>query len=338
MRPLRPIALLTAAVLVALPPMRAASFSWAPISSQDAAKALALNSPDNHTRYERLHKMFELAGCQERYLQELRVSHAPEPDLVCTLPGALTPAAAPDPQRIVVVARYDHIGKGSGSVDNWSGAAMLPLLFATDFPGYREHTIQFVATYGSSGLHTFLKTLKSREKASILALVDLRDIGMESMRLAFLTNQIDVDNTIAEGRGTIRSGLPHTVNTVDPPKRPIVGAPPGMPTRDPRLTAMHIADTVTKTGAPPMSDPYVDSFMSARPQTAKDEVQLILDSDIPGVVIHSITKANAAIPGTEADKPETINQIDYYSTYYYTAVYLLVLDHPQAATEFEKPR
>jgi hypothetical protein len=322
---------LASTLLAALPPARAASVSWAPVSSQDAAKALALNSPDNHTRYERLHKMFELAGCQDKYLQELHVAHTSEPDLVCTIPGTLSPAGAADPQRIVVVARYDHIGKGTGSVDNWSGAAMLPLLFATDLPGYREHTIQFVATAGSGGLRTFLNTLKRKEKQSILALVDLRNIGMESIHLAFLTNQMEADNTIADGRGTIKSANPRTALTVDPPKRQMVGDPPGMSSQDPRLVAMHATNTVTHMDTPTLGDPYVASFMAAKPQTAKDETDLILDADIPGVVIHSVTKANAAIPGSEADKPELINQIQYYATYYYTAVYLLLLDHPQHA-------
>jgi hypothetical protein len=78
---------------------------------------------------------------------------------------------------------------------------------------------------------------------------------------------------------------------------------------------------------PKFSAPYTGA-LHAKPKTARDEVELIQTFGIPGVVIHSISKANSAIPGSEKDSPDQISQADYYATYYYTCVYLLALDHP----------
>ena len=61
-------------------------------------------------------------GCEPTYRQELKVGHPAEPDIICTLPGVLTSSSGPDPQRVIVTARYDHIGVGSGAIDNWSCA------------------------------------------------------------------------------------------------------------------------------------------------------------------------------------------------------------------------
>jgi hypothetical protein len=304
------------------------------VTPGDVTKALALNSPDNHTRYQRLRKMFDMAGCQGDSLQELHVAHEADPDLVCTMPGLLTPSGALDPRRIIVFARYDHYGSGSGTIDNWSGAAMLPLLFATIYPGYREHTIQLVATCGHEGLTAFLKTLNPRQKATVLALIDVRNIGMDKTRIAFLTSESQTDNTVAEGRGGAFGVADRSLNAmpIAPTRAPSISAG-GLSPHDPRLQAMTAANTYTKLGVPPQSNPYLQSFMSAKPQGAKDEADAILESDIPGVVIHSVTKANAALPGSNKDSLDHIDQTAYYDTYYYTAVYMLILDHPQTALE-----
>lgn len=300
----------------------AASIYLSPVSAQDTARALALNTPGNPLRYERLHKMFDLAGCRKEFMQELHVPRAMEPDLVCTLPGVLTPQHGVD-SRVVVFARYDHFGPGSGAIDNWSGAAMLPLLFDTIFPGYREHTIQFVATSGPEGLNTFLKTLKYRDKRAITAVVDLRDIGMETTRMDILSDASD-STTMQVGR---RGRIANDSGNVD--------ADPPDP-RDIRAIAASATATVTRLGLPPMAIPYTEHFFTAKPQTAKDEFDLLADSGIPSVIIHSITKANAGVPGSAEDSSDKINPTAYYATYYYTSIYLLVLDHPQDALAPQK--
>jgi hypothetical protein len=319
-------------------PARPASIAIAPLKKLDVAKAFALNSPDNHERYLRLHKLFDFAGCSQTYMQELKVSHAAEPDIVCSLPGTLTPASGPDPKRLIVIARYDHIGPGTGAIDNWSGAAMLPLVFASVLPGYREHTIQFVATFGSSGLRTFLKSLNRQQKESATALVDLRDVGMGPARVGLLFSDASDDDASMLGKGNTSGKV--TLATKDSSDAAQSAArtartqsdSSGSDGRDLRIFAMRETAALTKLDLPVLANPYVEGFMSAKPETAKDEVDFILETSIPGVVIHSVTKMNATIPGSKADTVDLIDQPAYYATYYFTAVYLLVLDHPIVKT------
>ena len=315
-------------------PAHSASIAIAPLKKLDVAKAVALNTPDNHERYLRLHKLFDFAGCSETYMHELKVSHAAEADIVCTLPGTLTPASGPDPKRLIVIARYDHIGPGSGAVDNWSGAAMLPLVFASVLPGYREHTIQFVATFGPGGLHTFLKSLNRQQKESTTALVDLRDLGMGPTRVGVLFSDASTDDASMLGKGNASGKI--TLATKDSNDAAQSAARTARTQsdssasdgRDLRIFAMRETATLTKLDLPLLANPYVEGFMSAKPETARDEVNSILETSIPGVVFHSVTKTNAAIPGSKMDTIDLIDQPAYYATYYFTAVYLLVLDHP----------
>ena len=335
-RRLRHFACTTLAAFAAGPHAHAATaaIAIAPLKEGEVARAVALNTPDNHERYLRLHKLFDFAGCQASYMQELKVSRATEPDIICTLPGILTPTTNPDPQRIIVVARYDHIGSGAGAVDNWSGAAMLPLVFASVMPGYREHTIQFVATFGPNGLRAFLKSLKRQEKESTAALLDLRDLGMGQARLGVLMPDDPGGDSSMLGRGNSSGKVTlATKDSHDAAQSAARTAQSRTASDEPdahdlRLFARHNAAALTRLDLPPLGNPYLEGFMSAKPQTAKDEADLILESGIPGVVIHSVTKENATIPGSSEDSIDHINQAAYYATYYYAAVYLLVLDHP----------
>src|ERR1700733_5659163 len=172
------LVVLTALLSVQVRQAAPSAFSFVTIRPDYVTKILELNSPDNPTRLLRLRQLLDRAGCHKEYMRELPVPGAPQPNVICTLPGVLTPITAPDTRQTLVVARYDHSGLGSGMVDNWTGAAMLPLLFESLFSGYREHTIQFVAVFGPEGLSAFLRSLKSNEKESTVALVDLRSIGM----------------------------------------------------------------------------------------------------------------------------------------------------------------
>ena len=76
---------------------------------------------DDAKREETLKRLFSESGCNGEHLSEQPVKHARRPNLICTLPGATDSI-------IVVGAHYDHVERGSGVVDNWSGASLLPTL------------------------------------------------------------------------------------------------------------------------------------------------------------------------------------------------------------------
>jgi hypothetical protein len=67
-------------------------------------------------------KSFADAGCSTPNLSEQAVPERREPNVICTLPGET-------PEVILVGANFDHVSEGSGIVDNWSGASLLPSLF-----------------------------------------------------------------------------------------------------------------------------------------------------------------------------------------------------------------
>jgi hypothetical protein len=207
-------------------------------------------------------------------------------------------------------------------VDNWTGAVMLPLLFESLFSGYREHTIQFVAVFGPDGLPAFLRSLKSQEKESTVALVDLRSIGMETIRIAILTS--GPSNAPDNGFLSRGPGGAMDPRLASPQNTSNAG------TTDLRVAAARTTASTLGVHVPEFSAPYTGA-LHAKPKTARDEVELIQSFGIPGVVIHSISKANSDIPGSEKDSPGQVSQADYYATYYYTCVYLLALDRPAAS-------
>src|ERR1700677_1450225 len=120
--PIARLVVLTALLSVQVQQAVPSAFSFVTIRPDYVTKIIPLNSPDNATRLVRLRQLLDRAGCHKEYMRELPVPGAPEPDVICTLPGVLTPTTAPDTRRILVVARYDHSGPGSGMVDNWTGA------------------------------------------------------------------------------------------------------------------------------------------------------------------------------------------------------------------------
>src|ERR1035438_1781217 len=73
--------------------------------------------------------------CQS--LEEQSVKHVKIPNLICALPGQAD-------SRILVTAHTDHVAVGDGTVDNWSGASMLPDLYESLRAAPRRHTVVFI--------------------------------------------------------------------------------------------------------------------------------------------------------------------------------------------------
>jgi hypothetical protein len=131
-------------------------------------------APYGNTKREALlRRWFVTLGC--RALGEEIVSEGQPPNLVCTLKGE-------SDSLIVVGGHMDHVSRGMGVVDDWSGASMLPGLFQRLNAQPLKHTFLFVGfteeEKGLVGSRFFVDHLPGSETASIRAMVNLECLGL----------------------------------------------------------------------------------------------------------------------------------------------------------------
>jgi len=116
-------------------------------------------------------KLFRDAGCEVSLQKVDRKSS----NVICRLPGE-TPAT------IAVGGHFDFVDKGQGIVDDWSGASLLPSLFAALKTEHRTHTFEFVAftdeETGLVGSARFVKELSKEERKDLQAFINLECLGM----------------------------------------------------------------------------------------------------------------------------------------------------------------
>lgn len=118
-------------------------------------------------------KMFSEAGC--RHVKEQPVQKSASPNVVCTLPGT--------GQGVIVVgAHFDHVQRGHGVVDNWSGASLLPSLFQSLSSKPHQHTFIFISftdeEKGFVGSHAYVEGLSEEETGRIRAMINIDTLGL----------------------------------------------------------------------------------------------------------------------------------------------------------------
>jgi Zn-dependent M28 family amino/carboxypeptidase len=83
----------------------------------------------------------------------------------------------------VVGAHYDKVSEGDGVADNWSGASLLPALYADLASTPRKHTYRFVAftdeEIGLVGSTYYVRSLGRSPRRTINAMVNLDVLGLE---------------------------------------------------------------------------------------------------------------------------------------------------------------
>jgi len=132
-------------------------------------------SDRNEEREKTLKQLFAQSGCRDDHLSEQKVKDALPPNLVCVLPGE-TDAV------ILVGAHSDHVSRGDGVVDNWSGASLLPSLFYSMDQQPRRHTFVFVAFTdeegGLVGSEFYARTLPQDQRSRISAMVNMDTLAL----------------------------------------------------------------------------------------------------------------------------------------------------------------
>jgi Iap family predicted aminopeptidase len=131
-------------------------------------------SNKNAERERTIRRLFADAGCAEDSISDVRVPHVKEPDVICTTPGESDAA-------IAVGAHFDMVDVGSGVVDNWSGASLLPSLYQGLATIPRRHTFIFIAFTGEErgllGSKEYVRQLH-HDTSRIKAMVNMDTLGL----------------------------------------------------------------------------------------------------------------------------------------------------------------
>lgn len=136
---------------------------------------LKLFSTDDSEREARIRKWLADAGCAANDLYEQAIDGRFPPNVICVLPGDT-------PQVIVVGAHTDHINRGDGVVDNWTGAVLLPALLYSLSARARHHTFVFVGfsaeERGLIGSRYYADHMTIAHRARVDAMVNFDSLGL----------------------------------------------------------------------------------------------------------------------------------------------------------------
>lgn len=121
-------------------------------------------------RQAQLAAYFAEVGCTGPALTLDAARHSKFANVICTLPGSSI-------EKIIVGAHFDHAERGSGAVDNWSGASLLPSLYQALAATPRKHRFIFVGFWGEErgllGSQQYVRKLGKEDLASIDAMVNM---------------------------------------------------------------------------------------------------------------------------------------------------------------------
>ncbi len=119
--------------------------------------------------------LFEEAGCTGEKLTEQPVKGLKQPNIICELPGNTDSV-------IVVGAHYDHIDRGDGVIDNWSGASMLPSLYQMLKNQPRQYTFLFISFAGEEkglvGSKFYVRSLTPEQVKKIKAMICMDTLAL----------------------------------------------------------------------------------------------------------------------------------------------------------------
>ena len=122
-----------------------------------------------------LKQMFAESECDDQHLSEQPVKRSKLPNVICVLPGTSNKV-------IIVGAHFDHVSDGSGVVDNWSGASLLPSLYQALKDRPRKHTFIFISftdeEKGEVGSHFYVDEMTKEQVAATDAMVNMDTLGL----------------------------------------------------------------------------------------------------------------------------------------------------------------
>jgi hypothetical protein len=157
------------------PPTQHVALDFTTLPQSKVQARLEHFSTKDPEREEILRGYFADAGCPASSLTEQKVNHAKLPNLICVFPGSTE-------SEIIVGAHFDHASEGSGVVDNWSGAAMLPSLLESLASSPRKHKFVFIGFSGEesglTGSDYYAKKMSDEEVRETRIMVNIDCIGL----------------------------------------------------------------------------------------------------------------------------------------------------------------
>jgi Zn-dependent M28 family amino/carboxypeptidase len=161
--------------LLALYPLAAqTSITFTTVSKDVIERNLRAVEDSNLKREQKLHSMFEEAGCTGDQLREQPLKHVKSPNIICTLPGETDSV-------ILVGAHTDFVDRGRGVIDNWSGCSLLPAFFTSLKGTSRRHTFVFAGftdeELGLVGSKFYVRELSQAGLEKLSAVVNLDSLG-----------------------------------------------------------------------------------------------------------------------------------------------------------------
>lgn len=167
--------LLALAAAAGLGAARAGRPVFDPVPRPEIEARLRAAPLKNADREAAIEQLFRRSGCPEVTTQPLGPESRALPNVICTLPGAT-------PSVIMVSAHFDHVRKGAGVIDNWSGASMLPDLLDSLRHEPRRHTFVFIGfseeEKGLVGSKYYVKHLTAEQVDKIRAEVNIDTLAL----------------------------------------------------------------------------------------------------------------------------------------------------------------
>jgi hypothetical protein len=179
-----------------------------PLRREVIEERLRLAPLKNSDRQKVIKKMLLDAGCAPENLRQQRVGS--DANIICVVPGQI-------PGEIIVGAHFDHVRKGDGVVDNWTGAALLPSLMEALRQQPRRHTFVFIAfaqeEKGLIGSREYVQEMKSADKARVEAMVNMDTLGLSPTKV--WVTQADPALTEAIAKAATTLNLPWSEMNAD---------------------------------------------------------------------------------------------------------------------------
>ncbi|HEX4038423.1 MAG TPA: hypothetical protein VHX37_10230 [Acidobacteriaceae bacterium] len=247
--------------------------------------------PNDAARFDRLKALFADQGCSgdQLKIQPRGKSHDPG-NLVCTWPGTST-------STIIVLAEYQHQGKGQSAVENWSGAVLLPYLYFAMQVRPRENTWVFVESGSKSGADDYIHSLTGEQKKQIRAMIALDSLGVSPV-LRFYS--LD-------------------------PEHVYLPAP-----------TAHLQMTLALATLSDRTVPRPQAISPSR-WLRTDDTQPFRYSHVPCILLDSIAQEDAGLPGSAHDIPSAIDGNAYFLNYRAIAVFFVGLDPLAAKLPTDSP-
>jgi len=137
---------------------------------------LQLAHPKNEERYRRLKDLFEESGCRGDAFHEQAVKGSKQPNVICEVAGN-----GESPRRIIVGAHFDAVG-GTGIIDNWSGAVLLPAFAEFLRTSTHRHAFIFIGFAGEEqgllGSRAYVKAMSQEDRERIAAVITMDSLGL----------------------------------------------------------------------------------------------------------------------------------------------------------------